>query len=68
MLGSDTRDEVDAARAQGRAEVVEAMRALATKWRDDRCQYPLNSLGASMAFIAVKQCGEELEAVLNGYG
>jgi hypothetical protein len=45
---------------------VERVRALPDRWREDRAGYPLDDVRAAIAFFAVKQCGEELQAALNG--
>lgn len=55
----DVADERDALKA-----ALQRVRALVPKWREERVNYPLADARASAAFIAVKLCGEELEAAL----
>jgi hypothetical protein len=62
------RWERDAAEWDTRAaeadQVIANVRALADQWLADRLAYPLDDPRASVAFIAVKACEEELRALL----
>jgi hypothetical protein len=45
-------------------DIFKSVRALLPKWQSDRVTYPLEDTRASVAFLAVKACEEELRAAL----
>lgn len=47
-------------------DVIARVRALIPKWQTDRSGYPLDDDRGSAAFCAVKLCGDELLAALDG--
>ncbi len=51
-------------RARSAEAVIEQVRGLVEKWRQERLEYPMAS--GSLAFITSRLCGEELEALLPG--
>ena len=43
---------------------IERVRTLLPKWQADRVTYPVDDIRASVAFLAVKACEEELKAAI----